>query len=144
MGLRVPKSAADAQELLTTFATGLTLEGPSQKELTRLLAPRGFKWSIQDSKLQILRDTDVRTDEAVLIIADTGMIGSPESGAPKNPGDVPILTVSTLIDPRLVPGVRMRVESRNISGLYRVEQVRHVGDTHGDDWTTRVEAKPVI
>jgi len=143
MGLRIPKTVDAAKELLTKFSSGLTLEGPSEKELTRLLTPKGMRWSIQDGQLQVLRDRDFRREEAVVISEDTGMIGSPENGAPKQRGEPPTMSVSTLLDPRLIPGGRARIESRQISGLFRVEHVSHTGDTHGPDWTTRIEAKPI-
>lgn len=143
MGLRIPDSVSDARELLSSFSSGLTLEGPSERELSRLLGPTGLQWSVQDGALQILRDRDHRRDEAVVVSENTGMVGSPESGSPRQRGEQPTLTVSKSLDPRITPGCRIQVESKVARGLYRVERVTHVGDTHGSEWTTKIEAKPL-
>jgi hypothetical protein len=143
MGLRLPKSVQDAKELLGQFSGGLTLHGPSQAEMERLLKPRGMGYSVQDGQLQILRAGEARVEQAAIISQDTGLIGTPELGAPKEPGKPPVLTLTTLLYPRLTPGGRIQVEARSVRGLFRVTMVRHEGDTHGDSWTTSMEATPL-
>lgn len=146
MGLRVPTSLADARELLEQYATGVTLQGPSRAEMDRLLKSSGMSWSVQDGKLQVLRSTDVRSDRAFVVSQDTGMIGSPEYGAPKKPGESPVLSVRMLLAPEVFPGGRILLQSKNksINGTFRVERVVHTGDTDPrGPWETEVEAKPV-
>lgn len=139
MGLSLPRSVDEAGDLLEKLDGGLSLSGLAEAQMTKLLGLSGRTWSIQSGQLQILGPTEVRNDEAVLITADTGMIGSPESGAPKNPGEPSVVKVSVTMDPRLVPGGRVKVESRRVSGLFKIERVTHVGDTHGPNWTSTVE-----
>ncbi len=141
MGLKLPKSLDDVKELLAKFQSGLVLDGPSAEQMTRLLDPYDRQWSIQDGSLQVLASGETRGGEAILISQSTGMIGSPDRSSPKKEKEGPTLTVETLLDPRLTPGCRIKVESRSVSGVFRVERVRHVGDTHGQQWTTTVEAK---
>lgn len=141
MGLKIPRNVEDAKELLDQFVTGTVASGPSAREMDRLLRPRGLGWSVQDGRLQILREGDVRADEAVVIAQDTGMVGSPEWAAPKKKGGKPAIAFRTLLDPRIAPGGRVRLISRAASGDFKVEKVKHTGDTHGPEWFTDVEAK---
>lgn len=144
MGLKIPKTLDDARELTDQFASGLTLEGPSHKELTRLAKSMGMTWSVQDGTLQVLRSTDVRADRAIVVSESTGMIGSPELGTPKQPGGAPILSVQMLLAPEVTPGGRIKMESRAIRGIFRVERVVHTGDTDPrGPWMTEIEAKAV-
>lgn len=143
MGAKVPTIARQAAELLSQYAAGVSLQGLASRELTRVLAPRGMSFSIQDGTLQILRGSDARAEEALVISQDAGMVGSPEYGSPPEEGKSPLLHVKTLLYPEIVPGSRVRVESVSIKGVFRVEKVAHEGDTHGEEWTTTVEAKPL-
>lgn len=141
MGLVVDGAALTSDELQTQFASGHVLYGNAGDELTRVLAPFGYRWSIQDGRLQILKDDEFRPDEAVLISQDTGMIGSPERGAPDASGKPPILTVKMQLYPELTPGAQIQVQSKTIDGVFRIEKVTHELDTHGDDWSSTIEAR---
>jgi len=142
MGLELPPDVTASPDLQRQFATGASIQGPARDELTRLLAPYGFGWSIQDGRIQILKDADTRKDRALVISKDTGMIGSPEHAAPDKPGRPAMLIVRHTLYPQVTPGGLISVNARDTKGVFRVERVRHVGDTHGDDWTTEIEAKP--
>lgn len=143
MGLVLPDSIAGSEELSTQLALGGAIVGPARDELTRLLAPYGYSWSIQDGTLQILKDGVARPGSALLISRDTGMIGSPEFGPPDKPGGRPSLSVRCLLYPELTPGGLISVQSKDVNGTFRIERVSHTGDTHGDDWTSEIEARPL-
>lgn len=162
MGGELPASSLTlARALATQQANGLTLYGSSSTALTRLLAPHGLTWSIQDGQIVILRDDEVRVGFATVISQDTGMIGFPEFGPPDRPAaraagvhrsttkkvttkslkhGLPALTVKMLLAPHVTPGILVQVESSRIQGTFKVLRVTHQGDTHGDDWTTEIEA----
>ncbi len=142
MGLKVPKSVAEARELAAQFTTGLSLHGPSQAELEKLLKPHGFSHSIQDGRLQILKGDAAHPGQAIVISQDSGMVGSPAFGAPEKKSGKRLLTVKTLLKPAVFPGGLIKVESLEISGVFRCERVVHSGDTHGSEWYTTIEAKP--
>lgn len=143
MGL-VPKlSAAAERDLRAQYATGLSMSGPAENELTRILSAFGMSWSIQDGVLQVLRTGEHRPNQAIPVSQEDGMIGTPEYGAPSAKGDKPILTVKMLLYPSIVPGQRIVVDARNVKGTFRANRVTHRGDTHGDDWETSIEATPV-
>jgi hypothetical protein len=142
MGLQLPASVVASADLQAQFASGRSLQGPARDELTKLLAPFGYHWSIQDGKLQVLKDQNGNATEAIAVNQTTGMIGSPVYGTPDKSGKPPTLTVKMLLYPEVVPGGQILVSSRQINGVFRVSKATHTGDTHGDDWTTEVEATP--
>jgi len=142
MGLPLPVELESSKELQSQVAAGETLSGFARDELTRLLAPFGYRWSIQDHRLMILKDQVTTGVAPWLVSQETGMVGSPTYGSPDKSGKPPSLTVKMLLRPEIIPGGTVRVESGAIYGkLFKVESVGHTGDTHGDDWFTELELK---
>lgn len=138
LGQPVPTSA---QQLLSgaQYQNSVTLQGPAQRELTRVLAAFGLEWSFQDEKLQVLLPLGVKAGQAILISQDTGMIGSPEFGAPPKDGKPPTLHVKTMLEPRIGAGSQVVVRSLGINGAFRVNRCIHEGDTHAEPWYTTLE-----
>ena len=143
MGLQPPANVAAARDMFKKFANGAVLSGPSYREMTRLLAPLGREWSIQDGQLQILGPREVRPEEALRIALDTGMVGSPSFGGPAGKNEPPTLRVKSLLRPDVLPGSRILVESRTIAGHFRVDSLSHIGYTYGQEWYTEIEAFPL-
>lgn len=142
MGLTLPKNLDSDPALDTKFVRGSASHGPVRDELTRLLAPYGYHWSVQNGKLQVLRDDEVSSVNPRPIDQDHGMIGSPEFGSPPKSGKPPHMRVKMLLYPELTPGDLVQLTSISKNGKFRIEKVRHSGDTHGDDWTTEIEIQP--
>jgi len=142
-GLKIPASAADVQEFLGKLSTGITLNGPSSKEMHRILGAKGFSHSIQDDQLQLLKDGDVSKARAIVCSEATGMLGSPELGTPEAKGKPPVLTVRMWLEPELSPGGLLSVASRDIRGAFKILRVTHTGDNRGKPWYSDVEATPL-
>lgn len=143
MGLEVPSSAAEFAELDKQLVSGVALFGQASDQMTAVLSSHDLEWSIQDGKLQIL-GSNARPDIRE-ISAKTGLVGSPRFGTPENARSKkrPTLHFRTLLYPSLVPGGKVRIESRSVRGLYRLERVVHEGDTRGQSWYSECEAKPL-
>lgn len=142
MGQPLPSEIANSRILDAQSGVGTVVSGPSRNELTRLLAPYGFDWSFQNGRLQVLRDED--STNVILPIGEKyGMIGTPEFGQPKKNGKPPTMTVKNLLYPELSPGGQVDVESRSVKGRFKVVKVTHTGDTHGDQWFSEIEIKPL-
>lgn len=139
MGFLLPRNAELDPRLRRQFANGIAIAGRASIELSRLLAPFGLGWSVQDGNLQILAADEIRADQALVIDGASGMIGAPSFAPPATAGAKPVLTVQTLIYPQVTPGGRIDLRSQQISGRFKVTSVNHSGDTHGDDWTTEIE-----
>ena len=142
IGLSLPSDVVASPDLQRQFASSRTLHGDAYVEMQKLLAPYGYSVSIQDGRLQILTDDTTRPDQAYVISQDTGLIGSPEIGAPPKDGSAPILTFQSMLYPQITPGGKCSVQSESIDGIFRAERVTHTLDSHGAPWTTEVEAKP--
>ena len=127
--------------------TGARVEsGKARDVLDRLAVSYGFEWSIQNGRLQIGSDAVV---PAVRVSRDSGMIGSPQASTIG-------VSVKTLLDPRLVPGARMVVETAGAKaqineqllvgggirlsgiagGTFDVLRSVHSGETRGQAWYT--------
>lgn len=143
MGLKVPKNAAEAPEFLKQFSGGLTLRGPSRDVMNTLTEKTGFSWSTQDGQLQMLRASDTRSGNVELISVANGLVDSPEYGLPKQPFKPPVLKFKTLLKPQLVPGGRVKMESLEISGFFRLIKTVHTGDFRDNDWYSECEANPL-
>lgn len=133
---------------------GQTLSGSSKDILDDFSNEYGFDWSIQDGEVIITPiESPLENDEAVLINAATGMIGSPtltEIGA----------DVNTLLNPRLLPNRAFKIESvnsdiqlgnlffRNVpktsaEGIYKIQEVSFKGDSREGDWISSVKGRVI-
>lgn len=140
LGLTLPASIS-TPDLDAQFAGGYALEGYARDRLTQLLAPYGYRWSVQGGRLQILRDDQVQPGTAILIDEANGMIGAPELGTPERKTKKRTLTARVLLRSDIVPGVQCQIVSATIKTAIRAEKVKHAIDTYGgNDWTTSVEA----
>lgn len=142
LGLELPPEIEQSAELKEALSSGISMHGPTREILTRLLAPYGYGWSIQNGQLLILRTDEVRPGEAHLISRETGLIGSPELKEPEKPGDQSEVRFSTLLFPELNVGQLAKVQSRFVNLACKMTDVSHKGDTRGDDWSTEVTGRP--
>lgn len=97
-------------------------------------------WSIQNGELLILESGQPIPGEIALISPQSGMIASPEPldeelGFDDIGGDPRYgYSVRALLQPQIEPGNQVRIESADVQGLYRVEEIEHKGDTEGPDF----------
>lgn len=143
MGLALPAHLEKDPALDDVFKNGTLAYGPTRDVLTTHLAPYGYSWSIQNGQLRILRDDRTHADTYKEINEEMGMIGTPEFGSPPKSGKPPHVTVNMLLYPELMPGDKVLLTSRYKTGYLKVIAVDHKGDTHGDEWTTTAELKPL-
>jgi hypothetical protein len=129
--------SGDIRGGLEQFIGGTTLSGSAWGELQRLVSASGLEASIQGGQLQVLDRGQATADQAVRLAVDSGLIGSPE------PGKDGETKVRSLLQPGIYPGRKIKVESLGANGFYRAEVVTHSGDTHGPDWYTDIEARPL-
>lgn len=143
MGLPLPRNVEEDPDLNEVFKNGELAHGATRDQLTHYLAPYGYSWSIQNGQLRILRDDRTHADTYKEINEENGMIGSPEFGSPPRNGLPPHMTVNMLLYPELTPGDKVLLTSKVKSGFFRIENISHEGDTHGQTWTTTAEIRPL-
>lgn len=128
--------AAGLGRLSGSFPQGTVVDGSFADELNRVCASAGYEWSIQDGVLQLLRVGAALDRIAVLLDADSGLLEASLSKSGK-------LAAKALLIPDLVPGRKVRVQSPNANGVFRVTKAEYSGATQGDEWTASIEGSPV-
>jgi hypothetical protein len=115
------------------FESGHFVAGKVRDAIDELATSCGVTWSIQDGVLQLL-GADAPKTGGPLLKAGSGLVGSPERG---DKG----ISVKTLLMPTLKPGKLFKLESRLITGWYRVTRSVHKASSDGMTWESSVEAK---
>lgn len=142
MGLDLPPEIERSVELRQALSTGLSVHGPTRDVLTRLLARYGYGWSVQNGALQIVRDGDAR-GQAFLINADTGLKGNPHRETSDKALQRLEVGFEVALYPELFPAGLVKLESDAFNGTFRMLEVMHKGDTHGDEWASTITARAV-
>lgn len=144
----VLRSIADAMELgrgnleevpnidLITYGTGAVFTGPARDALDEVTAQLGLSWSVQDGALQFLTGDGVTARQAVLLNPASGLIGEPK----RVKGGVEGVS---LLQPDIVPGGVVKIESRAFDGFYKVTEVKHAGTYRGGDFLTTFKGKEI-
>lgn len=124
------------------FESGLSLEGKSKDRLEEVLAKDNKEFSIQNGELQIIERGGSLQEEAILLTPSSGLVGSPTRKLikTKDNGDQEGVELISLLNTKLKPGRRIRVDSRSVQGDFTVRKVIHSGDTNGSSFISKVEA----
>lgn len=142
MGLKLPPEIERSPELKEAIKAGVSVQGPVRDTLTRVLAPYGFGWSMQNGKLQIMRSSDTLGADLVVSV-ETGLIGSPTKSAPDKKTGVSEVSFENTLNPDLVPGQSVRLQSKTINGRFKLTDAETTGDTRSDDWKTVCKGRPI-
>ncbi|WP_281659634.1 phage protein [Microvirgula aerodenitrificans] len=137
---------------------GKVMFGGARDYLSTIMRDQEAKWSIQDGKMTIIPFDNFIPSEAIEVTSSTGMIGLPES-------TIGGLNLSVLINPRIRIGTLVHLNNSSIQqyeyssgvkqsagnsktsiggakinddGLYYVMVAEYVGDTHGQEWYSRL------
>jgi hypothetical protein len=121
------------------FTQGYAVHGIAFVELEKLLKVAGYTLSVQDGALLAVTDTSTSTETVLILNRESGLIGSPQMSSEDKKDKKPVLTVRSLLQPDLKPGRRVRLRSAQYNGDFRVEKVKHTGDTNGSDWYSDLE-----
>ncbi len=126
------------------WTQGFSYAGPTREGLRKVLDRAGLDYSIQNGFLQIVERGGANRKTAVLVSSSTGLLSSPsplddQGGSLTEAKRKPGWAFRTLLQPQIEPGGTVQLESREARGMFRVNSVRHQGDTHGADWFSEVE-----
>lgn len=138
---------------------GFSFYGAARTALHKVTQGTGLEWSIQNQQLQVVRRRGTTRRKAVVLAADTGLIGYPERTREaarekarvrdsQTNDDVRLVSarqqldgwrVTSLLLPTINPGDLVKLESRTVQAFQRVEAVRHYGDSDGGDWQSELQ-----
>jgi len=130
------------------YARGKPLIGEPMPIMRNLSDAHEFDFTVENGRLRVLKRGSALSNAPVIIGQDSGMIGSPEVtevGA----------NVSVNLTPKIRLGQKFEIDSRtpqvsissvlyqNIQttvdvGTYTAMEINHTGDTHSDNWETKL------
>lgn len=130
---------------------GKVMYGTARDIIRNLADSNGCGWSIQDEKINFVKQSAYVPGEAVVLTSKTGMIGTPNQ---TNEG----VDVKCLLNPFIKVGGRVKIDNAliaqlkvnfqvpgspannppplNADGVYYVLVVEHQGDNRGVEWYT--------
>lgn len=136
---------------------GKVVSGNTRDVLHDVARESGANWSIQDGQLVLVKTDGVLPDEAIVITAQTGMVGAPEVNAKG-------IALKCLLNPQLRVNGAIKLDNNSIKekinreraasdkkkndsqaarrdpdGIYKVLKLSHKGDTRGGEWASEIE-----
>lgn len=128
------------------YINKFVFDGIGKDGLDKVTTYLGATWSVQNGKLQIVKNDVGTLKPPVEISENTGMIGVPQRYTSKRrdlyrDGPRQGYKVKSLLRPDIIPGDRVRLISAKIDvdEVGYVYSVTHVGDTHGQPWYSDFE-----
>lgn len=136
------------------WKSGFSYYGAARVALAKLTAGTGLEWSVQNQELQIVKKGGVTKRKAYVLAADSGMLGRPEyqresSKETKNTSgkEKPAQQescdqqadgwcVRSFLLPMVNPADIVKVESVMVEDFFKVESVKHTGDSVDGDWVS--------
>lgn len=119
-----------------TYPDGTVISGIVSRELTRIAAGLGLRWSVQHGNLQFLKGGAALQTEAVRLSSRTGLVGAPEVGTRGHVKVVSLLTRDLWV------GRRVILDSTHVQGRFTAHAVKYRGDSHANDWFSESELVP--
>ena len=141
-GLAVNIAALEGMLGNLTYAGGKAAVGNVRDILRELAADAGIEFSVQDGEALFLAPRQVSNLPAFFLSADNGLVGSPSRVRDPQRPRANIIKGASLLQPGIVPGRRLVLDSVALKGTFKVTSCTHAGDTHGDgeSWLTQWEA----
>ena len=152
----VPLVGADSLKS-RLWANGFSFYGAARTALNKVVAGTGLEWSIQNGELQIVNRKGVTKRAGYVLAKDSGLIGFPErtrEAARSKKQDTPNKkqeekfafdrqardgwNVKSLLLPMVNPCDKIKLESQTITNWFRVEKIKHSGDSHSGDWQSEL------
>lgn len=159
----VPVVYGDDVGELENYKNGFSFIGQAPECLTEVCNALGLSWSIQNNILNIILAGGTATNRGLVFSAQSGLVGLPErivqaeyksnKTTPKRkakqkekkeePRKKAGWRIETLLVPSVNPGDMVKVESKIVTGWFRVEKVRHNGDYNGQRWSSEMDLTEV-
>lgn len=128
-----------------TYVRGYSLPSSPRDALRTLCADCGCSFSIIAGALVLLplNGTEAR-GQSLLIAPGSGLVGWPTQ-ADRSEGENNhngCVIVTSLLQPGIRLGDSFRLGGDYLAGDYVAVELEHSGDTHGEDWFTRITGRP--
>jgi hypothetical protein len=128
------------------FAHGFAFIGTAKDAFDNLAKQTGVLWTAENGKIRVIPRNKSTNESVIVISSKSGMINAPEKlESDGTDADTPDAKegwkVTSLLQPKLLPGRKVKIESNIISGIYVIDSVEHKGDTTTGDWQSVIETK---
>lgn len=155
----IPVVYGDGVGELESYKNGYSFIGQAKDSLTEICDALGLSWNIQNNILNVILAGGTSTNRGLVFSPQSGLIGVPErivqaeyksnKTTPKKkqkqkskkeePRKKAGWRISTLLSPSVNPADMVKVESKFVTGWFRVEKVQHRGDYNGANWNSAME-----
>ena len=155
----VPVVYGDGVGELENYKNGFSFYGQAKDALTEICDALGLSWNIQNNILNVILAGGTSTNRGLVFGKYSGLIGVPErivQAEYKSNKTTPKKTakkkakkekprkkagwrINTLLVPSVNPADMVKVESKYITGWFRVEKVSHRGEYNGTQWGSAME-----
>ena len=131
-----------------TFATignGFSFVGPAKDILTKGCNCCGLTWSLQNGVVQVKKPGDVMSKEVFVLSPDSGLIRIPARVSIENSQSASESSkqlgweVEYLLNGAINIDDYVRLESRMVTGYFRVHSLEYSGDNMSGDWTCKAQ-----
>ena len=142
-----------------SYPNGYSYVGHAADAMTEVCKANQLTWSIQNEIITIILHGGIAANRGIVFSPSSGLIGSPEriiqsrpkedkttpkrkrkqSAKKEKPDKKAGWKINVLLSPTVNAGDAVKVESRMINGWFRVESVKHKGDSVSGDWSTELE-----
>ncbi len=112
-----------------TFPAGWAHTGLWRQALDEILLPLGYYWTIQGRVIYVLPQSQTAPGNVPFVSPGTGLTGSPKR---TDKG----CDLTSKLNPAIVAGRGLQLQSEFFNGLYRAVVVDHQWDTDGTKWDT--------
>lgn len=125
------------------LTNGVTMTGHAMDHFRVLTKDLGFESWIDQDEAVVLAPDEVRGDRRVVLSPMTGLISAPDPVFDEKLPNKLIIRVRSLLQWRFGLGGVVELVTSGMSGFFRIRAMMHVGDTHGDEYSSEVEAVEV-
>jgi hypothetical protein len=126
---------------------GYSFNGRAKDAIDEITRKAGYEWSITDNELLILPANGNTGSVAAKLTPESGLINAPERANDQEGEFEEALEkelewkITSLLNPRLYPGALVEIDSKQAKGMFQIENVRHHGDSRGNEWYSEIEVK---
>lgn len=135
------------------YRQGFKYIGMGKDALTDVCNKLGLQWSVQNNELQVIPLNGVFKGPIIQVNESTGMQGIPQRYTYRRLDLYRSINepttgykVNVALNAVLLPGSTIDLASThlNFRGPYRIENVRHEGDTYGSIWSSNLECTELL
>ena len=121
------------------IANGFSFVGLARDIMTKGCACCGLVWSLQNGVMQVKKPGDVMSREVFVLSEDSGLLGIPARVTEANSATSDKTSIGWEVEFFLNGAIHIddyvKLESKTVTGYFRVAKLTQAGDNISGDWT---------